>query len=842
MQDGTENNGVVPAIMEESRIIKKRATKVQQRIEGNDFMLWRFRILTIPLGLSVMLAACTGQPHPAPTSTASQSTQEPTSTTQTIVYQIHDVSANDYLSAAPTVLEKWKMEEHQEQLLPQIIDREIRQNSYWETGAYLQLYQAYSAINFSILLYNRDEWNHAIIQAWLDQEQPELRNKSRFTFESYVINVIPRDFNADGQNEWLLHVAEDTNTFQQYMVVQSTPTGGYRIVPAPIPWSGLGFHYSMNPSGEIEIFRFQDINEDELPEWVFGFGGMGANHLTYGGLHVLAWRDNALVNLVPKVELGEGLTYLAPAGGGASFYHPDLTWGIKNLDGDSAQEIRKQQKYKDNWGCVSHETTIFKWNADQDQYAQTAQDYELEIPSIGCSVRLGQISMWDKDYRSAIRHFEEALALYHTDGASVYRLEGIQYVRLRLALAYALLGDNTHAERIMADIRKEQPASDLIRGIIGAASSRPVSPGLCVALYNTFAKSDPWKTGTYWGAVENLVVPLSSVGAPSPDARRAGCDAPGLLNQALATHVFTTFALPVEQLDGLGILSSYQLSFDLNSDGHQEWLVWPDVEGVQPIFFAPSGNSFVVTRPDILRPGIELDYSDARVLSDIKPLTQSEEGQVLATIFEYKVPDGMGYWNEATRQVYTSLSSYTCADRTSTEGSLRLWRLGGTALERFFEMRVCDETTLADIFPDNQIAKQFSGWAPQYSESTHWVGSVYRWDDEASTYLSASVSPIPIPSEETSSTQPLIYSAVLNIYNDNKPDASIADFNKAIAELPENIDVEWILAARYWRAYLLHQAGHDREALEDYLWIIQAAPQSAWSSLASLHLKPTGPG
>jgi tetratricopeptide (TPR) repeat protein len=797
---------------------------------------------TITLLLMILTGGCstpvtvTASPTPIPT---------PLPITSPVHYMLHEPSADEYFRAVPVIIDLMMEDVQPGEFptvdIPEILVEEIRRESYLdEAEDESVVFEAYWSIANSYgYWYGREEWNHAILEKWLNAERPDLDSMSQTHFENYQIDIEARDFDGDQHNEWVLHVVQgegDASLFRQIVVVRSTEAGKYEIVPSPIPWHGCCFHYSSTLSGTTEEMRYEDLTGDGLPEWVLIVGGMGVNHLHFGWILVLGWQDGKLVDLVPEADLGDGLSYLEPAGGGYYYLPRDVSWEYANVDSDAAIEIHQYQVYHDNWACTLYETRVFEWMPDQYSYSyvQTVNALRMEN-SAGCLVRQGQLALWEGNISEAASFFEAALTL----NIGVLSPEVHQYIQLRLALAYQLLGRSADTTNLLADLNTQEPASELTARLIGSASQSELSPGslaLCAALYNVFATSDPWDTGTYWGAVQDRLVPMVSIESPAYDAERAGCNFPTRVKTVLSSHRLSVLEPIDAQLNSLGIgIRDYQL-FDLDRDEQKEILLWTIGEGMPPLLLVSGGDQYIVTSPGIINlKGLQMDrevlFSDMRVV-------QLPDGKLaLATMFyDGRVRDVPGTMNSAAAQLFYAVPLVSCTDGWAQKlGYLRLWRLEGDELVQFFDMILCENRDLSAFFPDDQGKEAFVGWAS--ADGHRWVESQYKWNDARKTYVAQLPDPVNTP-EVASQAEPTIYDVLASIYRQDIPDASIAEFDVALNSLPPDVTPEAVFEARYWRAYLLLKTGRRDDALAAYLAIYNETPESAWGLLALLHLEP----
>src|SRR5690606_7941949 len=95
----------------------------------------------------------------------------------------------------------------------------------------------------------RGQWVEAIFAAWLQQTQPNFSRNREVAFADFQINILPYDFNEDGQNEYVLDVNKGKLTnrhdcrydaeYVNYLVVKVSESG-YELIETPLYWEGYG--------------------------------------------------------------------------------------------------------------------------------------------------------------------------------------------------------------------------------------------------------------------------------------------------------------------------------------------------------------------------------------------------------------------------------------------------------------------------------------------------------------------------------------------------------------------------------------------------------------------------
>ncbi len=680
--------------------------------------------------------------------------------------------------------------------------------------------------------------------AWLRQNSASLDDVETLEFNGYTLQVSRRDFNVDGTDDWLILAHHEDNDqqyptmdYRQYLVVMRDADRGYQLIDTPLPWFGTGYHYSSTPSGDVEPLRFEDINADGLPEWVVAFGGVGANSTVRGSLYVLAWRDNALVEIAPWQNHDTDLAYYAPAGGGMPVLTSYVHWKFPNLDEDNALEIQQIQEFDDNWGCVSFETRTFDWDAQADRYVFVGTNLQLE-DTLGCSLRQAQEAMWNNNLSAAIQWFEHGFAQGDTDHAGV----PVQYAQIRLAVAYALNGQSNEAAVLLDDLMTQEPTRDLMGAFIDALTQLPTLQPLavCAAAYKVAQYSDPWEMGALSDTMLNVVGP-STIGFPRADASAAGCDLPRAIDDMIASHQFPTDRDLVEQLTDIGLIPAAAQSFDLDQDEQSEWLVWV-APRIDPLYFAPVGDGYHVSRPAMLTSDEWNTMLTMNLPSDTGLALINHYVQTMRTDEDERIHP----------EAYTSPPNYQCypefefeVDETVLKrGYVRMWRLDTGELLPIADFFLCADRTLDEFFPNG--SKELHAWAPitPLQRTTRVAPAVYHWDDNTQTYqpptpeiLEADLN-IPVPDEKITHSLENILADIQNHWpNDGENRSEWAtELERAVADLDPDVDQRLAHEARYWYALVLELSGQPDQAVAQFVAIYTSAPDSAWGMMAKLHL------
>ncbi len=406
------------------------------------------------------------------------------------------------------------------------------------SASFQSLNIAYRALDDTLysFLNHRPVWNHWLILAWIAEQRIDLNQTAEFSFEDYQVKVTPRDFNADGVNEWLLDVR--SYNFTQFVVITQVD-GQYRLVQSALPFFAQGLTYYMTSSGFAEELLFEDINGDVLPEWIVAIGGFGANQTSGGGLYILNWQDGQLVDVGPTWP--NRIEYAAPAGGGWTLFPVGVRVDFPDENADGSREVVIEQEQRDNWGCEWLLRRIFAWDGTAFSLSDTTR---TESVVRGCEIRAAEERMWLGDYQAAITHYERALDLPTVDDDRYLSAEELnRYATARLALAYILTGQGERAEATLAALPEQPDESPVLTNFIAAVRGNVDDPSAaCQAAYDVFASACVPGTDMCLGSPLIVIVGYTlensgyGAGSPSlafPAPEQAGCDLAFLAGGAL---------------------------------------------------------------------------------------------------------------------------------------------------------------------------------------------------------------------------------------------------------------------------------------------------------------------
>jgi tetratricopeptide (TPR) repeat protein len=711
--------------------------------------------------------------------------------------------------------------------------------------------------------WQRGLWVEAIFNAWLQQTHPDLSESQTLYFDNFHIRVTPRDFDSDSENEYVLDVIKGQPTdrydcryeaeYVNYLVVQPVDSG-YQIIETPLYWEGYGngsAGSNFGEGGQVEL-NFEDINADGLPEWLVlvggeTFGGPGSGYEAVGQLYILGWRDGHLVDLA---ALGDGNRYPYSV----TFYGEDsyscdgavprdVKWEFVNVDEDDAQEILQRQVYLDNWQCVARETKVINWSGEEDRYIEVDTYRDFPDDSRNCAHRQAEEAMWAGDYAEALEHYERALTLppyidptetnpevgeYSQTFARNRRVTYEQYHMARMALAYQLTEQPQKAQSILEVLSTEEITFEPMQHFVNALLAAPNTPlGACLAVYTTFAVD--------WLAASNYLFGVTVekyVGADSDySPRRIGCDAPVMVETALQLVDLSTNRLPSELFATLGVPVSTTLHADLNGDGIDEWLLWP--ENMNPVFFAVNdAEQYVLSTPAV----------DPYQQSTGIHLWQMPDG--VGTAIGYLTPEFARYYPEPWACAYDPICGMGGGGMECVPDGfigLSMWRMEDLMLTPILnDVTVC-RADFSTLFPNGEGSTLIDGGAFRPFEAATSTGNSiqYVWNSNSHTF-ELTATPVPNTPAPTSVPTPepqyRWFEEALNAL-DYAAALAILDENAALEEDYYRDNPESLYMYQYKRAFILEALNRPNEALAEYVAIYEAAPESAWGQIAALHFE-----
>lgn len=737
--------------------------------------------------------------------------------------------------------------------------------------SYDELRDTYSKLNMrqSENVHRRD-WVRYMVMQWLIENHIDLSMTDEIGFDDISVSVMPRDFNADGEEEYVLDVvkgqAVDRNKDCWYdadvvdcMVIQGT-SGNYQIVQSDLPWKGdaPNGRYSYADGSIIEL-AFEDITADGLPEWIVLLGtdvsgGPGMGYVESGGLMILGWRDGKLDYLAPTYydpnkddEIKQTVDFSYDESDCEGPYPYGIDWKFENIDDDAPMEILLAQRYVDNWICARTETRIFDWNESIDSYdyMETKVDYADDTQT--CAQRDTEEVMWTGDYADAIPIFEHALTLKTGDlaiGESYNYLRALnQYLRVRLALTYMMSNQADLATPILEELATETPEDKAIgkfTDVMLDANKNGLSPlEICITAYQTFTVGNPYPDN----------VPQIRVGYTGDDLyyfnnpyqpENIACNASEMLFGTLTSAHIPVETSPVDYLGSLGVGVDRSLELDMNQDGVSEWLVWTEIPGNE-VFFYPG---------------------DARY--NVK-YTHFDPFQKSNNIQEFPLPDDSGTAIAIIGLYFTNFKPWSsmyspfaggdmqvsnpCILPDGTESfanrfSIIRWKDG--EFENIFNKTQCG-ASLDSIFSETSnehLTLMAVECKDDYCSDSDVYPAIYHWDSTLGTYTLPpediatpypTETPYPYPTPILDSCT--YYYSIVQAFVERNFDSVTCLINNDIQidpDTPLNIQ----LGDYYLRALALEALDRSDEALEQFIAIYEYAPESPMGMLARLHFEP----
>ncbi len=390
-----------------------------------------------------------------------------------------------------------------------------------------------------------------IIFAWLRANSITLSQADEITVRDFVINIIPADFNVDGQDEWVFDIQSEQYNALWVVAEDASQQSGYRRVKTPFLAYSPTCPIQIGCGGGAAVLAIADVNVDGLPELIISTGGCGWGRCAVN-LKILTWRDSTIVELTdttlsraPHWDVGAG-------GGDTPILPPEGAWTFQNIDNDPPLELIQTGVTDGSMNCTFQYTRIFDWHVDVYKYIGNEEVIDYD-ESAGCALRQAHLALKEGNHTAAIQNYERALRLFPGDISP----ELDQYTRLRLASAYALNNQETQSVSLIEELNREIPSTtlmgDLIEAAYGAYIDDRNSVALCAALYEVIADFDYWSNNESaileFGQINDDGVSLNYGGGDfSPD--NTGCNLSLLMRRA--ESYLNRYETLLEQLRDVG--------------------------------------------------------------------------------------------------------------------------------------------------------------------------------------------------------------------------------------------------------------------------------------------------
>lgn len=769
-------------------------------------------------------------------------------------YQLHEPGAEEYLRfVAESIVDcGWEAAQSYSRNpwdLCAYILLTIEQNYRDElkTLPYDLLAQAFSALQPGLYWNTPGDiylWHEALVLSWLRDNNIDLANPAVIGVADMWIQVQPRDFNADGVDEYLLQI--QGTRFAGFFVLSRAEDGSYHQIPAWLPYHNGAVPYWDYQANELREIAFADFNADGLPEWFLAFEGASYRGEYLGQVFLFGWRDGEI-----KL-LSTYLPYIPAFDTNANNLDDDtlqVGYLFKNLDSDPALELQSIELANDNWNCQQRTVLTYDWDANADSYIQLS-DGLSRAETANCVMNDAENALYNHNYTAAAYLYNYALGLpFQNIESSSFNTELEPFIRLRLIEAYLLNREYEAANGLLDSIETEEMASEMLRQMRDILlSHRLAEPGeTCTALYNFFESAirDSFNYGFFQEKVgTQLIVGMQwefhgdFMGAGNPaNSAYAGCNVPGIIDPYLERELYPNQYSPLEYLEGSAFPISSHLQADFNGDGLLDWLIWYEAN-IPAVLFLNQGDStaMIVSRASIEQP------SDLVTTATVD-LPQNAGTALVLFRANDSLPSYYGGFN---------------CDSASVLGLVELWQYSSDNLIRL------ESTIWCDDYPSvNELFRQEGDESVFYQRGDQGEVIRYVWNPETGRYsLPATDTTASTQDTGSSSTQELTVSSQAIASNEElylltkdgfrdyyfRLDAQVqaaASIDEAIAILDAEINASYMdypFPLQFWKARLLQEAGRDNEALAEYLAIYESSPESIRGRLAALYFEPIQTG
>ena len=464
-------------------------------------------------------------------------------------YRLRVPSAEEYLAVLPEVLRTdiypFEVNELFRGLKASIVDEWQARYRGATVPPERMIETLYAMLDFPRSVEEASVWGEVFVETLiaagaitLDDQEPTIS-----TFGAITVEATPRDFNADGQPEWVVRLqqGESRDPFYLQILVMHRTSDGLRFVHTPL--RSLFDAYGTQQLGET---FFADMTGDDVPEWVVMSIGTGSGY-AYGELIMFQWRDDSLVVISPPSGYQNEKTAMVFEGRAAGGLH-GFEIDYIDVGQHGTTEVLIRHLYHDNWDCDSTETATFEW-VESSLAFQFADRERVFQDSAGCAVRFAQNAMWSHDYKTAVSHFERAFSLYDEEDESYWGDNIRAYAAIRLALAYALIGEMDLASNQLDKLHAIDttdmlwPVPEMFDALKVFDLNREGAVGLCAVMWNEVTRS--WDAQGYWDSTYDLAPLLMQLGY-GVNASRAGCD---LESVSPERYVMMQAMLPTPTID-----------------------------------------------------------------------------------------------------------------------------------------------------------------------------------------------------------------------------------------------------------------------------------------------------
>ncbi len=693
-----------------------------------------------------------------------------------------------------------------------------------------KLYQFYTRVLGSRGYYGDPpgtEWLYPLVQLWVEENSINLAEVSQVPFDDYIIEV-DRLRSMGGTWAYLVKILgqpsyQSERPLMGTFVAIPDESDGYSFPPLPSSIDG-----GVVASGDLDADGQMEIAYIHTVEYA-------SNTYFVGALTVLRLVENRF-EAVTSIGYSHG-----PQG---DFVRH---WFV-NMDKERDLElVWNQLLIADGWDCEFVETSVYDWNTDGQLEQESSQD--VYPATFGCLFLQAEQALWSHDYNSAVALYEQAFE------QEAINDDFLPYAQIHMALAYLLNSQPDKADAVFSQIREDD--SDLARTMVATYENDSRFLPLCQMLYRYAFDGEDYLP--VHGAVDRYTGAFSRFVTISFDLDNTTCDIAYHLDAALSDMTFALDESPLVRLEALGLDITGYIQEDLNLDGINEWLIWLDAPGIDPLFFYATDDHYTLTRPrgsaDFSSPSADLRQPTEYNHYDILTLPNNTEQVIVNIDFDR---DQRAVMNCAGNCGGGPSPSCTYEDRPSfprSPGDLTLWRFEDGALVNILLAPLCEFVEPDNLFAtsiDRLIinAGDYAYSELEYSDIINVVPATYMWDENAETYI------LPIPEEPELSPTPTIIPVTPTPFPQPEPVYTINYFyplhsafvegdhelvvhivNIALANKSDTDSELSEYAFRYYRALALEALNRSDEALAEYVTIYEAAPDSAWGMLAELHLE-----
>jgi tetratricopeptide (TPR) repeat protein len=724
--------------------------------------------------------------------------------------ELHTPTAEEYLAAVPAILQQMEDEtgntRNQDILaLQQVIREEVSlRYGYLQDISFDTLYaiEPYLPRSIAYELVPETEWgwHNLALDRWLAENQIDLSNQSSWQIRGYTLQIHQVDFTGDGVNEFSVALnfqSEGWGTYAEYFVLQHDPSqpSGYSRLGDTQLWRSDACG-TLACSGQIDLHPAQDLTGDGIPEWIVSRGSCSSG-MCGVGLRIYGWHQGSFVELTAEDTLFARMG----SGGGvpSSPYNGD--WLFENQDNDPASEVSQIMHRVDNRGCEFSEEQVLDWKSLEGQFRTGEIEYTY-ADTPWCALRLAHDAMLKLDFEGAIQQYEYFLTYEPTPEIE----EVWDYVRMRLALAYAEVGRIDEAEALIAGIQPSTIADEMIHAMAEAVQTTFLqdqnAKTLCVALNSSLEAFSYWALTplmSRYGQTSDYNVPLTYGGGDFGPAS-SGC----YISAHWKAEVESLDPqLPLrEQLEADGWLVAQEWVTDLNGDGVDETLIIPEVLNLGVLKW--SKGSAIEIDPVFNQPSPSLTSTTA-----IIPLPDVGKGIAQLNLYS----DGRGNCHPDTN-VYP--------------GWMEVWWLDNEGLHQAASDGMCVSQSIEETFPTVGELHLLDGEGDVHIR--YWDSSqlAFSWPQPTATLSVDAVA------NSASTCSNYLYDFCGSL---ESPEEALRLIDLALQAPLDDAGAYFEPAFRYYRALILEILERPQEALTEYRAISETAPESAWAQLAALHLE-----